>query len=85
MADKVANHVRGGACQDTGNPVLDSTVNLLANWPCEFHPDKEYIKQLHAVLLELHAAEPGKQGRLPPGQRPNPRTLKAMSDAAEGR
>lgn len=41
--------------QDTGNPVLDSLVNLLAckGWAIE------QIPKVHAVLLEAAIKEPG--------------------------
>ncbi len=50
-----------GAIQDTGNPVLDSTVNLLMNWPSPLNPGPEFIQEIHDLLAELHSKEPGRQ------------------------
>jgi hypothetical protein len=40
--------------QDTGNPVLDSVVNIMAGWG-----RADLIREVHAVLLELAEKEPG--------------------------
>jgi hypothetical protein len=45
-------------CQDTGNPVLDSLVNLAASMPPTWLKP-EYLRTLHGVLLELAEKEPG--------------------------
>jgi hypothetical protein len=50
-----------GAIQDTGNPVLDSTINLLVNWPSPLNPSAEFIREVHGMIAELHAKEPGRQ------------------------
>lgn len=49
-----------GGLQNTGNPALDSTVNLLMHspaMPVDGEPNYEAIKKLHAVFLELVASE----------------------------
>jgi hypothetical protein len=46
----------GHSAQDTGNPVLDSLINLSA---ASGGMNTASMKQLHAALLELAAAEPG--------------------------
>lgn len=43
--------------QDTGNPVLDSMVNLIV--ASNYNPEAEALKALHNVLLELAQKEPG--------------------------
>jgi hypothetical protein len=45
------------ACQDTGNPVLDSLVNLRIGMPGDW-PDGG-LERMHALLLKLAALEPG--------------------------
>jgi len=42
--------------QDTGNPVLDSLVNLLSSRATSLTP--EALRDLHKVLLELAEQEP---------------------------
>jgi hypothetical protein len=49
---------RHGAIQDTGNPVLDSTINLLMNWPCNNNFQLEQIAQVHEKIAELYEREP---------------------------
>ena len=43
--------------QNTGNPVLDSVVNLLE--PRQGPLSGDLIKQIHAAVLEIAAKEPG--------------------------
>ena len=45
------------AAQNTGNPVLDSLVNLMSGSGYAF--DGNSLKKIHAVLLELAEKEPG--------------------------
>jgi len=62
--------------QNTGNPVLDSVVNLME--PRQGALTVEMLKQLHAAVLEMAAREPGglkrpadlapAEGRQNPGQ-----------------
>lgn len=68
--------VRSKSFQDTGNPVLDSTVNLLANWPSEVNPSLDVIRQLHGVVLELYEKEPPRPSRPAAGERPTPQELR---------
>jgi len=51
----MSENVRSFGAQDTGFPVLDSTVNLAAAWGVRTH--KELVA-IHATLLELAAKEP---------------------------
>jgi hypothetical protein len=44
-------------CQDTGNPVLDSTVNIII--ARSGHATPSLIQEIHATILELAAKEPG--------------------------
>lgn len=48
----------GQGVQDTGNPVLDSFVNIMASEPRMFNSD-EKIRAMHKMLLELAEKEPG--------------------------
>lgn len=43
--------------QETGNPVLDSVVNLICSRATELKPD--FIKMVHAAILEIAEKEPG--------------------------
>jgi len=43
--------------QNTGNPVLDSVVNLLAGTDVACNP--EALKDFHAAVLEIAQKEPG--------------------------
>lgn len=43
--------------QNTGNPVLDSLVNILAERPVS--PGADYIRETHAALLACAEKEPG--------------------------
>lgn len=49
---------RHGAIQDTGNPVLDTTANLIMNWPCDINFQAPAIEALHATVAQLLAKEP---------------------------
>lgn len=55
MAENVKVDARQMTTQDTGNPVLDSLVNLLAGQ----YPTIEVVEAFHATLLELAKKEPG--------------------------
>lgn len=44
--------------QDTGNPVLDSLVNIVMAAPSQ-HSRADSIESLHATLLKLAEKEPG--------------------------
>lgn len=59
-----------GGVQDTGNPVLDSTVNILRTFNCGVAKDT-FLRELHAVVLELAEKEPGglKTHRVSKGRR----------------
>lgn len=49
--------------QDTGNPVLDSLVNLYigaGTFPFDSAGGLKYMEQVHAKLLELYGKEPEK-------------------------
>jgi hypothetical protein len=57
MADEVQVEVKTrSGVQDTGNPVLDSVVNLLSG---RTHFSREDILNLHEIVLSLAAKEPG--------------------------
>lgn len=59
MSD-VKQTVEPGSWQNTGNPVLDSLVNILANYQFNSVPTMlESMGQIHAKLLELSVKEPG--------------------------
>lgn len=49
------NKGKSEVAQDTGNPVLDSTVNLLrgTQW------NVDALREVHKILLELAEKEPG--------------------------
>jgi hypothetical protein len=53
-------YFRTTAFQDTGNPVLDSTINAVTSG---VHippgPIADALRAVHAVILELAAKEPG--------------------------
>ena len=76
-----AERQRHGAIQNTNNPVLDSTVNLIMNWPinCNFTP--ENIKELHEIISDLYAAEPMRRNTTE--SRPKPKSLAQMKREAE--
>lgn len=58
MSDKVSVEVKphGRSFQDTGNPVLDSTVNLLSSRGVM---SKQAIAEVHAAILAIAKLEPG--------------------------
>lgn len=45
-------------CQDTGNPVLDSLINLLSAWGRKSDED---VRAIHATLKELYEQEPRRE------------------------
>lgn len=49
-------------CQNSGNPVLDSFVNLAASMPPTWLTIK-HLRDVHVLLLELYAKEPCLQKR----------------------
>lgn len=51
----MAEEIRIIGAQNTGNPVLDSLVNLMAGKACGV----EELETRHASLLKLAALEPG--------------------------
>ena len=58
------NRLFGSGAQDTGNPVLDSLVNIVASGliiqtTSVTDHDVESIRKLHTLLLELSTKEPG--------------------------
>lgn len=55
MADK--SFSRGGAVQDTGNPVFDATVNILMN--AHTHWTVDNITELHQAVVTIYQREPG--------------------------
>jgi hypothetical protein len=55
MADLI--RTRAAAAQDTGNPVLDSLVNIMSSGTLLLNVDEYPI--LHDMLLQLAAKEPG--------------------------
>lgn len=57
MSDKNVSLV-----QDTGNPVLDSTVNLLMSKP-NYSLAPDHLREVHKVILELLELEPPSQKR----------------------
>lgn len=57
MASEVRVSTRLGA-QDTGNPVLDSLVNVLAG-NLAMANNAQLVDALHAALLQASAKEPG--------------------------
>lgn len=73
MADR---QTRSGGVQDTGNPVLDSTVNLASSMELR---QFDHLRALHAIVLELAEAEPGglmrrgSNGALKPSREGKPR------------
>ena len=69
---------RHGAIQDTGNPVFDSTINLLMNWPCDMAIDLEMIATIHSKIAEIYAKEPK-----PEGVRRRPQTLSQMREKVD--
>ncbi|MBA3313819.1 MAG: hypothetical protein M3552_15520 [Planctomycetota bacterium] len=71
MADNANGHA---GFQDTGNPVLDTTANIVAAAVSQDRPQTkyvgDYIRAVHAAVLEISAKEPngllrrGKEGML---------------------
>jgi len=61
MAEQPAVHTQGkSGCQDSGNPVLDSTVNIMRALYSPLHDGwQAQIEELHSILLKLAAKEPG--------------------------
>lgn len=55
MAETVRLNVRPMTAQNSGNPVLDSLVNLLAGQAV----DLDVVEAVHATLLKLAEKEPG--------------------------
>lgn len=49
--------IAAGSAQDTGNPVLDSLVNLFVPTAGAFSADG--LRNIHQVLIELAKQEPG--------------------------
>ena len=56
MGDKTCRCDCGGV-QNTGNPVLDSLVNVWCAVGTGWNPER--VQQVHQLLLELAAKEPG--------------------------
>lgn len=57
MAD--SKSIFGGGMQDTGNPVLDSLVNMACAQLCSGRSVAKDLPGHHKILLELAAKEPG--------------------------
>lgn len=59
MEDKnITAKLRGGAVQNTGNPVFDGTVNVaMGAGTCKLSA----LKAIHETLLELYSKEPGSE------------------------
>jgi hypothetical protein len=79
-------------CQHTGNPVLDSLVNLYIGahaFPPSGASGLEYMEQVHAKLLELYDKEPKRRtsdGRPTAGELANPRkSLSGLAAEAAGK
>lgn len=54
----MSDRIKGSpVAQDTGNPVLDSTVNVVM--ACGGVSSFDVLKLIHETLLELAANEPG--------------------------
>jgi hypothetical protein len=51
-----STQVRSGAIQDTGNTVLDSTINFAMN--CGYRLEAKHLPEIHKVVSELYAKEP---------------------------
>jgi len=80
MAD--AKRQRHGAIQDTGNPVLDSTINLLMNWPCDLGLHIEDLPKIHEAVADLYEKEPK---RANPPERKSIAQMQRDAQAAEAR
>ena len=65
--------------QNSGNPVLDTLVNLVAGR----HVDLETVRKVHALVLELAAQEPGGL-KCPPGYLPASPTVEQMIAEVHG-
>ncbi len=75
MADTEAR-VQSHAAQNTGNPVLDSVVNIIA--AKHFIPTTSSIEELHKAVLAIAEKEPGGLSR------PNaPKQTKPRKDLGE--
>lgn len=57
--------------QNTGNPVLDSVVNLYVGQPMD-SGIREQMEDTHALLLKLAAKEPGELKTLAPQKAEKP-------------
>lgn len=55
MSENIKVHVNHAVAQNTGNPVLDSLVNLYMN---QQYYDLNSLRACHSILLELAEKEP---------------------------
>jgi hypothetical protein len=60
MADEVKVKMHQGAVQNTGNVVLDSTVNLLMNY--QYFWDVATIPALYEAVLDIYEREQERKG-----------------------
>lgn len=56
MSEQVVRS-RGGAIQDTGNYVLDTTVNLIMNFPVAANFSPEAIREYYETIEQLYLHE----------------------------
>jgi hypothetical protein len=72
---------RHGAIQDTGNPVLDTTINLLMNWPSNINFSLKQVAEVHETIQQLYLKEPIR----PAASRPTAKSLAQMADTADAK